>query len=235
MIVSSLGLQDGFGLNGYDQNTNMWFVSVLILCYCYHYLIAWISRRRKWNFQWVLVLLLFFFLGLQKLDIRMPFIYGFNIRGFVCYTLGLLVAVLVQKYRVNRPLAALCCAGAAMYVLFAVFAHAYIDTTQAFILLFVPALVILAQTQSAGRIFKHGFWQKLSEISYNVYAWHLNVMLVLELAAPQILHSGKVRDMYLYALLSWLVGTVSHFLLEKPLCRALPVWFHRVFVPKTDA
>ena len=48
-------------------------------------------------------------------------------------------------------------------------------------------------------------------------------------------YSGKVRDMYLYALLSWLAGTFSHFLLEKPLCRALPVWFHRVFVPKTDA
>jgi len=52
---------------------------------------------------------------------------------------------------------------------------------------------------------------------------------------PQMLSSGKLSDMYLYALISWLVGTASHFLLEKPLCRYLPIWWRKVFVPQKEA
>ena len=49
LIVSCLGLQRGFGLNGSRLNNPTWFISVLLICYIIFYLLAWFSKKHGWN------------------------------------------------------------------------------------------------------------------------------------------------------------------------------------------
>lgn len=230
LIVSCLGLQEGFGFYGYSLNNPTWFVSVLILCYVYHYLLVRLVEKRRWRMEWVLVFAVLLCQGLKAIGADLPFVQSQTLRGYQAFSMGLLLGFFVQNYRVNGPVKALAAGAVALFGLFAAFAPAYTDSDSTFVFLCVPGLILLAQTETAGKIFRHRFWSVLSEISYNTYVWHAAVQVFLCLFVPSIGMGQTLGCMYLFALLAWAVGAASYFLLEKPLRTRVPALWKRVFV-----
>lgn len=230
IVVSSLGLQTGLGLNGYFMNNPLWYVSVLIQCYCLCYSLLRISHRQKWQTEWVMAAVFFAVLFLQEQEWQLPFFASQTQRGYSSFLLGGFVARFVSAYRINRPVQLLCLGTIAITVAFMVFAPVYVDARSAFIFMICPALIILSQSEPAKRLFHHRIWQRLSEISFNVYVWHSPLQILLALAVPQIVYSEQVIRMYLFALVAWAVGTFSYFLLECPLRKKVPAIMAKVFV-----
>lgn len=232
LVVSCLGLQTGLGLKGYSLNNPMWFVSILIQCYCLYYVTVVLSRKKQ-NLVWILFILVFVILDLRSREIVLPFFSHEAKRGFLPFLIGGLVALFVKHYDVNRPIQIICLCCILLFVGFLNFAPAYIDAENWFIFLFCPALIILAQSHTSERFFHHKVWQHLSEISFNVYVWHSPLQLFLALTIPQIIYSEQLTHMYLYAAAAWLVGTVSYFLIEGPLRKLVSDTLSRIIVKKT--
>lgn len=235
LVVSCLGLQEGYGLFGYSLNNPTWFVSVLILCYVCHYLLVRLVRKRRWRMEWVLVLAVFLCQGMRSMGVNLPFLQAQTLRGYQAFSMGLLLGFFVQNYRLNRPVVALCVGAQALFVGFAAFAPAYTDPDSTFVFLSIPSLILLSQTEGAKNIFRHRFWRILSEISYNTYVWHAAVQVFLCLFVPSVGMGQTLGSMYLFGLIAWLVGAASHFLLEKPLRRRIPAMWAKVFVKEEAA
>lgn len=235
LIVSCLGIQEGFGFEGYSLNNPTWFVSVLILCYVYHYLITRLARKCRWRMEWVLVFMVFLCQGFKKLGLELPFFESQAVRGYQAFSMGLLLGFFLQNYRLNGAVKALAAGGIALFAAFAAFAPAYTDPDSTFVFLCIPGLIILSQTETAQKIFRHRFWGTLSEISYNTYVWHAAVQVFLCLFVPSVGMGQTLGSMYLFALIAWMAGALSHFLLEKPLRKWVPVWWARAFEKKEAA
>lgn len=222
IIVSGLGLQTGLGLNGYRLNNPLWFVSVLIQCYCLTYVVSKLSWKKKWPLAWMLIILLFVIQDLRSRSVEFAFMGYDTKRGYISFIVGGLVALFVSNYQITRPVKVLCAINIIVFIWFIIFAPGYIEAVSAFVFLFCPSLIILLQTDCAQRVFRHSIWQVMCEISFNTYVWHSPLQLFLTLVAPQFIYSQRLGHMYLFALLAWIIGTVSHFLLEIPLQKWLP-------------
>lgn len=232
VIVSSLGLQTGLGFNGYALNNPMWFVSVLIQCYCFAYVFIKLSSKMKWPLGWILFFWILTTVSLRTNRIELPFLSEDAQRGYISFATGGLVALFVSKYRINRPVKLTCAACLISFIAFITIAPAYIEVESFFVFLVCPSMVILLQTDTAKSIFRFSLWRRLSEISFNTYVWHLPLQLFLALAAPEIVYSHKVGHMYLFALLAWITGTASCFLLERPLRKWIPKAISKLLVKR---
>jgi len=232
LIVVCLGLNSGFGLDQMSVNNPLWFVSSLILCYCFYYLVSYVVRRKNLRLEWVLVFVVFFMLNMLQMGIEAPLMNGDAQKGYLFFSLGLLLGSFLHRYELNRAVCVLASGGVLLFFGFIVFAPAHMDVTNAFSFVLCPALIVLSQTVAAGKIFRHSFWQTLSEISYNVYVWHFTIQLFCSLFWPEWMSSGRPVDMYVFGAATWVIGAVSHYLLEKPLNRLLPVWWKKIFVKK---
>lgn len=225
LVVSCLGLQKGFGFDGARLNNPTWFISVLLMCYICFYLLAYLAKQHRWRLEWMLLVVIVLAQNLLQKDCVMPFLRLDSLRGYQCFALGVLLGRFVAVYRVHKPLAGLCAAVIAVCIGFWMFAPAFIETTGSFVFLFTPALILLAQTEQAQKLFRHPLWGTLSAVSFNVYVWHSTLQAFLALVAPQLVYGRTVGSMLLFALIAWLAGTLSHYFIERPLNSHLPkVW-----------
>lgn len=229
-VVSALGLQQGYGFAGGNINFPTWFVSVLILCFCLEYWLVWACRRRNWRMEWALVLIVFLCQNMRWLEMELPFCNNWTLRGYQCFSIGLLLGSFVKHYRVNRPVAALCAAAMTFFVAAVCVAPGFMDPDMGFTYLFAPALIVLAQTQTAQRLFGHRVWGRLCEISYSTYLWHSPILLLLCTFVPQLGYSQHPSGLYIFAAICWAVGTALHFCLERPLRQWVPKVWGKIFV-----
>ena len=225
LIVSCLGLQKGFGFDGARLNNPTWFISVLLMCYICFYLIAYLAKKHHWKLEWILLMVIVITQNLLQKDCIAPFFRLDSLRGYQCFALGMLLGGFVAAYRVHQPLAGLCTVVMAVCIGFWIFAPAFIETRGSFVFLFCPALILLAQTKTAQKMFHHSTWGTLSAISFNVYVWHSTLQALLALIMPQIAFSQTIGGMLLFTLIAWFIGTLSHYFIERPLNNHLPkVW-----------
>lgn len=217
-VVSALGLQTGWGLNGYLTNNPMWYVSVLLLCYCIFYLATYLSQRFRFPSVYAYLFILVLCFG----GLRAPLFTPETVRGYRCFFFGLLLGLFYRRYTLNKRLVLLCCAILFVMLAFFLFASYYIDIPMAFTYLFCPALVLLTQTKTAAKVFCHRFWKTLSEISYHVFVWHSPLQLLLYTINETPWKLANPLYMYLFAALAWAVGTVSWLLIDGILSRKLP-------------
>ena len=225
LVVSCFGLQKGFGFDGARLNNPTWFISVLLMCYVCFYLIAYLTKKHHWRLEWAMLTVIVVTQNLLQKDYAVPFLQLDSLRGYQCFALGVLLGGFASSYRVHKPLAGLCTAVMAICAAFWIFAPAFIETKGSFVFLFSPALILLAQTDTAKKWFRHSVWGTLSAISFNVYVWHSTLQVLLALVLPQIAFSRTVGGMLLFTLIAWFVGTLSHYFIERPLNNHLPkVW-----------
>lgn len=228
-IIASLGLYMGLGPAGYEVNDPVWFVSALLLCYAGYYLLSLLARRFKWRMQWVLAAVLIVVYGLFQVEAKVQFLSWFALRGYLSFTIGLLVGWLLTRCRVTRILQAGCAACILLFLAFVAFARAYINPSTYFTFLVCPSLVILSQGAAAAKCFRHAIWQRLSEISYNVYVWHFGLQMLMNIVAYDFMHAPTPVNMYLFTAMTWAFGTVSYFVIERPLRKWLPTLWTRAF------
>ncbi|MBR2925276.1 MAG: acyltransferase [Clostridia bacterium] len=237
-VVSALGLQSGWGLNGWHINNPTWYVSVLLLCYCWFFVITKLSQKHRFPLAYAyLLMLLVSFAGL-----RLPVMEGLEfplfgmdaVRGYKAFFFGLLLAMFYHHFTLNRWLVSLCLAVMGIVVVFMVFAHGYTDYRMTFTYLFCPALILVMHTKPAQKLFGHSCWNHLSAISYHVYIWHNVLQLLLYTINTPLWTSDNPVYMYLFALIAWVVGLLSWLLFDGPVQRILPNILHTVFEKRTD-
>jgi len=227
-IISALGLQEGWGLYGWNINNPTWYVSVLLLCYCWFYVITRIAQKYRFPLVYAyLIMLIISFSGIQ-----LPLFIDNAPRGYKCFFFGLLLAIFYHHFELNQLLSWLCFILMCIVVLFIVRGEMYTDVRMSYTYLFCPSLILLSQTSFAKKVFSSKIWPRLSAISYHVYVWHNVLQLLLYIIDTPFWTTTRPVFMYLFALLAWLLGAVSWWLFEGPVGNMFIRILNRIFVKR---
>ncbi len=223
-LRTALGITEGWGLPESFVNYPTWYISVLLLCCCIFYFIAYVSKRCKIPTEYLYILMIFIGMGGYTYGINHTFMNYSTSRGYYSFFFGILLKKYIDKKGINKKLIGVSAAISIVIPMMIVYCTEYVTHSINYVVTFLlfPAIIILLHTDTAKKIFRWKGIGTLSAISYNVYVWHL-LLLIVMLAANikyELYIDYTNRSVMLIGLVvSWIVGTISHYFIEKPINR----------------
>ena len=84
--------------------------------------------------------------------------------------------------------------------------------------------MILFETKPVRSVFRHKIWGTVSAISFEVYLWHLPLLLLLYLvsrAVSWVPDFANMGGMFIFTAATWGVATLMYFFVERPITNLL--------------
>lgn len=234
-VIASLGLQaNGFFANPWVNNPT-WYISVLFLCYVLFYLATALARKWKVSPAYFYIGMVLLGCGIEAYGLNWLILEGQLARGYRGFFFGLLLAMLIEKQG-GKPSGKLCLLSGAALITVAlayVFDKTLLENNVQYIVTFLvfPALIVMLETSVARRIFSSRIWGAWGKASFDVYIFHIPLMILANVLFYAIGWSpdySKVRYMLLFTLATELVGIISHYCIEKPIARRVNGWLQRM-------
>lgn len=225
-IVSALGIQDGWGIPNPSINNPTWYVSVLLLCYCIFYFLNYLSNRCKLNVKYLYVLMIFMGIGILTYNLNLPFINNHTARGYYAFFFGVLLKEILEKIQESKFVIIVSFIIWLIIPLMIVYVPWFVNNGINYIMTFIfyPSVIILLNTNFIKRVFNSKIFGKLSEISFDVYIWHVPVFLAMILLLQFLgitIDFNRVEVMLGYLLLTFFIGTISYLCIESPINKYL--------------
>ena len=229
-IITSLGMQAGWMFNNPQINGAVWYISVLLLCYAIFFAIVYFSKflqmdNVKKAASWGFVFMICLGIGIQTYQIELPFMNNYSARGFYSFFFGVLFAEFLKNIRIDKRIICLSVASIAIITAMIVVVTAWVEEGTAYIMTFIyfPAVIVLFSSERIQKILHKKWIGTLSEISFDVYIWHSVFLVVMHIVMIKfnlsINHSYLTMTMF--AVLMYIVGTISYYCIEKPINKAL--------------
>jgi len=223
-ITSALGISQGWGLPESYVNYAMWYISALLLCYCVFYLINYIAKRCNLPTEYMYIVMICIGMGGLTYGANQIFYTYGTSRGYYAFFYGILLKKILDHIKISKSLVLGCLVLITGYGLLIIKTPTYATDGLYFIMTFFifPAIIVLLHTDFAKKIFKYKIIGTMSAISFNVYVWHSSLIIALMslnvILGLNINFSSKVT-VGISLVFSYLVGTISHYLIEKPIDR----------------
>ena len=222
MIVGSIGLQEGGALPNPCVNNPTWYIGVLFICYGVFYGLTRLAGRWKVKPVYLYAGMVLLGLGISTYGINLPFLQEQAARGYRGFFFGLILAFLRTKERgFGKGLTIASMLSLAGWIVCFLVDRSVLEYGMPYLLTFViyPSIVILCETPAVKRLFRGGVWGRLGAISFNVYIWHIPLILACGLVIRRMGLSIDLlnwRYMLLYLVGAELCGLISHFFIERP-------------------
>ena len=220
-IATVLGIQSGWASKNPYINNPLWYISVLLLCYVVFYFIVYISKRINVPYVYGFIIMVFIGLGINSYKMDYMFLNSYSARGYYAFFGGLLLAHFtsekVIKYRHYLLCIAIILSLTYMIVKHTAFMSPGIKYTMTF--LYFPALIILFKAPLINRLLSFRFVECMGSVSFNVYVWHLPVLVATYVCISKFswaIDFDNRKTMFMYAIICFAIGIISHFILEKP-------------------
>ena len=226
-LITMLGIQEGWGLNNPGVNNPVWYVSVLLVCYVWFYIICALSKKLKCSPIYFFIGMIFLGFGIQTFGINLPFLTSQLGRGYYSFFFGLLLAAFLDKHGIGKRL---CITATAVFismvVLFVFFSQHAQKEPLVYLLtfLFFPSIVVLLETDFAKKIFSHEIWGTLGNVTFSVYLWHSPMFPLMYgfLALCKITPDFSAKwTMYAFLAAACAIGAFSYFFIECPINRLI--------------
>lgn len=223
-VITSLGIQEGWSLANPCVNNPTWYISVLLLCYVVFYFLTYVSGRLKIPPIYTYVVMIFLGMGIRTYGINLPFLNGQAARGYYAFFFGVLLAYFINNRKISRKIefASVASLIGITYLIinhYNFMAHG-INYTMTFI--FYPALIIAFLSNPMKQLFTSKVIGTLGKISFDVYIWHNPMFLLMYILIKVLgitINLNTISAMIIYTIISFAVGTVSYYLVEKPINR----------------
>lgn len=226
-LFDALGVQAGWASQNPFINNPTWYVSVLLLCYILFYCINKISSMKDINILYLYTSVVLIGVGILSYGINLPFLNVDAARGYYSFFTGVILAnYLKRRRRVGRG-----CTAVALVVI-ALTAYTVVYYTKELSIpfddyfwltfAFFPAIIVLAETDVAARLFCWRGWSFFAKFSFDVYIWHIcfEIFWKYLLLSNPVLQAMTEWKMMLIALaIDEVIGLISHCMLERPIIK----------------
>ncbi len=221
IVISSLGIQDGWALPNPCVNNPTWYISVLMLCYVIFYFIVYLAKRLSIKPQYLFLFMIFLGMGINTYGINLPFLNASSCRGYYAFFFGLLLAGVINEYDFGIFLSMISIAILAVITYLIVNHYEFMSNGINYIMTFIyyPALIILCKSKIVAKILNRKFIGTLGKISFDVFIWHNPFYLLLYICIKIFnwnLNLQSYITMIGYAVFCYIFGTVSYYLIERP-------------------
>ena len=221
-IISILGIQAGWSFENPMINNPMWYISVLILCYILFYISTKISILKKINCVYLYVILVFLGLSIQKNNTNLAFLNYYTARGYYSFFFGVLFSIYFNNYKI-RKFVKILSIFLVIFITYSIVAHySIVEKNINYTLTFIyyPALIIIFNIDIIKKIYSSKLITKLAETSFNVYVWHVGAILIFIIVNKGCnlnINFSSYKVMIVFTILLYIFGTISYYLIEKPL------------------
>lgn len=221
-IISILGIQAGWSFENPMINNPMWYVSVLLLCYILFYILTKISILKKYNCIYFYIILIFLGLSIQKNNTNLAFFNYYTARGYYSFFFGVLFSIYFNNYKINKYIKILS-VFLVVFITYSILKHySIVEKNINYTLTFIyyPALIIIFNTNIIKKIYSNKLITKIAEISFNVYVWHVEAILIfiiIKKVSNLNINFVSYKTMLIFTIILYIFGTISHYLIEKPL------------------
>lgn len=175
LFLQLTGVQHFVFPNIYSLNNVVWYISVLLACYLFYFILSKLSK--KYNNFYLFLIPIIIALATNYYNINLPFLnYTLN-RGYISFGIGIFCAKFIEKYSNNlfKPAIVSLLVLTSIYILYK-YCGSILFTSKLYILEFIiyPCILIIL-------VFLNFVPEKLScflgNISYNIYLWNLPIQL----------------------------------------------------------
>ena len=191
-----------------------------------------LSGRIKCNPLYFYIAMVLLGIGVGVYGGNWPFLNWQVARGYYSFFFGLLLATYVNKYGINKRAIGLSITSVLFFFLVFAFYRQYSQPYTNYMVTFLlfPALIILLETNVSRKIFRHKIWSTVSSISFEVFVWHIPLLLfayfVMNLLkiTPDFVNKSEgtyIAMMLGFLLITWVVGTLLYFFVERPITKRL--------------
>ena len=218
LIFSGGGIRDiPFGLNN-----PIWYLCVLLLCYIVAWIIVSLCKKNNTNPSYGFVIVCVIGVAVLQYGIDLPFLNSQSARGYATFFLGMLLYKFYEKTK-SFKLHIIASIVLVICILMMRFDfEMFIDNQWAVFsfVLFPSTLIVFL---GLDKFMSARIWNKLGEISFEVYLWHVNGILVYMILNKKypMLFPYTVFSMVLFVtiMFAWAFGVYN--CIEKPLTRFL--------------
>lgn len=225
-IISSLGIQAGWVFPTPSINNPIWYVSVLLLCYIFFFIIVKLCATKNINVWWAFIGFILLAIGIRTYGITLPFFNSTTVRGFIPFFFGVLFGKYINGRDSKRGelIASIGIIGflsSCMVLDFEILGN---DIGYLLTFVYYPAIIIIFNNAFLKKIFSCKIFETLGKISYSVYIWHVDLILVLLVFVKVIgldINLYSNMSMVVFVIICVLIGFVSHYLIEKPVDKFL--------------
>lgn len=221
MIVTSLGVQEGWVFANPGLNNPTWYISVLLLCYVMFYICVYISRSFKVNVNYLFLFFILVGIGFCNYEVKWLFASPMLGRGYYSFFFGVTMHELMVRFPLKRTYTVAAMIISLLFIWLMITHPYFIKYGEGYLLTFIfyPSILIIVKSNVLGPVVNRKMWEVLGNISFDVYMWHINCLIIfciIGCISDNIRFSDPVF-MLVFVVVCFFTGTISYFLIEKPI------------------
>lgn len=223
IVVNAAGLQTMglFSVNSVNQPT--WYLSVLLLCYFWLFVIIKISKRFKFNSCYGFVFMVLLGITINTYSWNTVFLNRYISRGYFSFFAGLLLAYYFHKVKKNR-VELVCFILPVMFLVFLKMKPQFLTSGDFYfytLMLWIPVLVFVVRWLPA-RAVDCKIVTFLGKVSFGVYIWNEPMSCLRNIMATVFaVDLCKISTVVIFVMSSWLIAICSYLWIEKPISKRL--------------
>lgn len=220
-IITSLGIQMGGVFNDISVNYQTWYISVLLICYVVFYICVYLSKRLRIRHEYFFVALIFIGIAIKTYGINLPFLNECSARGYGPFFFGLILAGILENRKPNILIIIICAIITILFPVIIVYKYHLVQTSIVMLLtyIFYPSLIITFKYSIINKLFKGKFFATAANISFNVFMWHISVLIAFKISACLLNYDISIfesrKTMLIALAMCIIVGTLSYYILDR--------------------
>ncbi len=221
-VTAALGIQSGGAFVNQSINNPTWYVCILLICYVVLYVLTWLSKRLRISSHWLYIAMIFAGASLLTAEVDAPFFRSTTNRGYTAFFTGVCLGKLLAWKPLHKKKGVVAAAAGFLVLFFYLYKHRFYtvqgDIRFLHIFMVWPALVIVLKAPFMKKLFRGNFWSVLAAVAFNAYIWHGNVLKIFRFQEKYLNTDWhySLGAMLAATVISFGVGVLSHYLIEKP-------------------
>ncbi len=225
-IVTAVCVQKGGAFDEVLVNSHLWFLSVLLICFAFFFIIIRVSQRARINWRYGCLFMIILGASVMSASWEMPFFNTSTARGYMAFFMGVLLASFLKKHKPGLLMFFGSLLVAIITVLLIIFRFDIMEYGLNYILIFVlfPAIIILFESPPLQKMLDCRILGTMAQIAFNVYIWHFDFntfcAVVNDLFTLGIDYTTRNAEM-IVLLLCIIIGICSFYFIERPLTKLI--------------
>ena len=227
-VIDCLMIQCGWGFANPAVNNPTWYVSILMLCYVLFFIIVSIAKRYKFDVIYLFIIMILLGVSVHTYSLEVPILNSDTYRGFYSFFWGLILRrfmPVIQKKIIQHKFSLAFLGTILLIIPFLIHKEHVVvsqDINYVVTFLYYTIIICIFEMPCISRLFKCSFLKTLCEISFNVYLWHLTLLIAMYIIIAviwggQTWFLGSYKTMYLFTIVNFVWGSMSYYLVEKPI------------------
>lgn len=225
-LIQSIGI-----LPGSYVNSPSWYISVLLLCYIWHYFIVWVCNKLNISSEKFFVLMIAVGLSIQTYRIEFAFFNSATARGYIAFFIGVLLESIFyeNKYKsrymdffISNRFSPIILISIPLIIIKMIYIFGADDWYMNVLIFFVwPFFIIFAVNDKVKKLFNWKIIERMSLISFYVYIWHYALLLCWRVVHDKYLSMINIESyltMLCFLIAMWIWGIIWYCCFDKIIC-----------------